>query len=105
MQCCLCLRTPFYWTRLFQNFEKEEGALRRFGDDPTQGINAPGEPTDVFDPFRRLNLLDRIDLVGICIDSTLRHKEPEKFARGDTEHALLWVELEVDLEQVCDCFF
>ena len=71
--------------------------LSRFGDEPTQGSNAAGEPTDVFDPFWRLNLLNCLDLVGICLDSALRHKELEKFSGGDTKHALLWVELEVDL--------
>ena len=88
----------------FQNFGKGEGALSRFGDEPTQGSNVVGEPTDVIDPFRHLNLLDRFDLVRICFDSALRHKEPEKFARGDTEHTLLRVELEVDFVQILRMF-
>ena len=56
-----------------------------------------GKPSDIFHSSWCLNLLNCFDLVGICFDSTLRHKEPKKFAGWDAEHALLWVELEVDL--------
>ena len=91
---------PLHWARLFQNFEKGKGALGRLGDESAHGGNAASEPTHILDPLGRLNLLNSLDLVWVCLDPVLRHKEPEKFAGRNSEDALLRVQLEVDLAQI-----
>jgi len=60
--------------------------------------------THILDPLGCLNLLNSLDLVWVCLDPTLRHKEPEKLARQNAEDTLLRVQLEVDLAQVSKCF-
>ena len=84
--------------RLFQNLEKRKGALGGLGDESAHGGNAASEPTHILDLLGCLNLLNSLDLVRVCLDPTMRHKEPEKFAGWNTEDTLLRVQLEVDLE-------
>ena len=60
--------------------------------------------THILDPLRCLNLLNGPDLVWVCLNPTLRHKEPENLAGRDTEDTLLRVQFEVDLSQVPKCF-
>ena len=79
--------------------------LSRLRDEPAHGGNAATEPTHILDPPRRLNLLDGLDLIRVCLSPTLRHKEAEKLAGRDNEDTLLRVQLKVDLAQVGKCLF
>ena len=54
----------------------------------------------VFDPFGCLNLLDGLDLIWVCLNLALRHKEPEKLAGWDAKDTLPKVQFEIDLAQV-----
>src|SRR3954467_2349926 len=100
LQRSLRFRSPFHWTCLFQDFEKRQGAFRRPGDKPAKSRHATGKSSHILDTRWCFNLLDGLDLVGVGFDPTLGHEEPEKPAGGDSEHALLGVELEADLAQV-----
>src|SRR3954467_15450830 len=100
LQRSLRFRSPFTWTCLFQDFEKRQGAFRRPGNKPAESRHAAGKSQHVLDTRWCFNLLDGLDLVGVGFDPTLRHEEPEKLAGGNSEHALLGVELEADLAQV-----
>ena len=88
---------PLHWPRLLQDLEERKGTLHGLGDEPAHGSNAASEPTHVLDPFGCLNLLDGLDLIWVCLNPALRHKEPEKFAGRNTKDTLLRVQLEVDL--------
>jgi len=78
--------------------------LRGLGDEPAHGGNTTSEPAHVLDPFGCLNLLNGLDLIWVCFNPALRHKESEKLARRDAEDTLLRVQFEVDLAQVFKCF-
>ena len=83
---------------------KNGRALSRSRDKPAESSHATGKPSHILDALWCFNLLDGLDLVGIGFNSPLRHKEPEKLAGGDSKHALLGVQFEVDLAQIYKCF-
>ena len=69
--------------------------------EPTESSNTASKPSYILDALRCFDLLNGLDLVGVGFYPPLRHKEPDKLAERDSKHALLGVELEVDLAQIC----
>lgn len=87
--------SPLEPLKLLEKLVQRHASLLELGDEAAEHSQAPSGPLGPFQVLDWFHVHDGRNLLGVDLDAALRDDETQQLSRGDSEHKLLRVELDV----------